>query len=68
MSEPCVSSCSFNLHLVERHEHRKAAQVVAGAHGVFIVGLQHAASTVRPGPTSLRGVPEHTGVVVFVCL
>lgn len=68
MSEPCLSSCRFNLHLVERHEHREAAQVVAGAHGVFRVGLQHAASTVRPRPTSLRGVPEHTGVVVFVCL
>lgn len=68
MSEPCVSSCRFNLHLVERHEHREAAQVVAGAHGVFRVGLQHTASTVRPRPTSLRGVPEHTGVVVFVCL
>lgn len=57
---------SFNLHLIERHEHSKAAQMVAGTHSVFSVGLHHTAATRRPCPSFLRGIPEHTGVVRFI--
>lgn len=59
---------SANLHLIERHEHSKAAQMVAGTHSVFRVGLHYIAATRRPCTSFFRGIPEHTGVVRVIGL
>lgn len=57
---------NFNLHLIECHENSKAAQMVAGTHGVVRVGLHYTATVRRPCTSFFRGIPEHTGVVRFI--
>lgn len=59
---------NFDLYLIHRHEHSKAAQMVARANSVIRVGLHHTAATGRPCPSIFRGIPEHTGVVKFIQL
>lgn len=55
-----------NLHIIEGHEHSKGAQVVAGAHSVFRVGLHNPAASSRPRPSTHSGIPVHTGVAASI--
>lgn len=59
---------SVHLHIVEGHEHSKGAQVVAGAHGEFRVGLHRRAAVGRPAPVPMGSLPEHTQVETPVSL